>query len=293
MQNIIKWTCFCLLTFFVGTTLLAQEPETVEIKTESSEPEEPAADTPLDDVVEKKIMEERRVLAYQPLREADVFWQRFVWRIIDTREKMNLPFVYPEDPFFKIVSDAAKKGELRVFSTEDDKFLHPLTGDEVASMMSSTDTAITFDPETYEEQIKIVHNDLNWEDVKRFRIKESWFFDKETSTMQVRILGIAPLRNITDNDGNFRYEAPMFWVYYPEARELFARHRAFNMGGNTNATMSWEDIMEMRYFSSYIIKTSNVYDRDVKMYATGLDGLLESDRIKNEIFNYEHDLWQF
>ena len=111
MQNIIKWTCFCLLTFFVGTTLLAQEPETVEIKTESSEPEEPAADTPLDDVVEKKIMEERRVLAYQPLREADVFWQRFVWRIIDTREKMNLPFVYPEDPFFKIVSEAAKKGE--------------------------------------------------------------------------------------------------------------------------------------------------------------------------------------
>lgn len=292
MQTLFKWACLCLF-FFVGTTaLVAQDPEEVEIKTEASEPEEPS-DAPLDDVVKKNIMTERRVLPYQPIRESDIMWERRIWRILDVREKMNLPFTYPEDPFFKILSDASIKGDIRVFDAENDKFQKQLTGDEVAAMLSTIDTAITFDPETYEEQVKIVRNDINWEDVKRFRLKEIWFFDKETSTMQVRILGIAPLIDVKDSEGNFRYEKPMFWVYYPEVRELLARHRVYNLAGNTNATLSWEDLFEMRYFASFIYKESNVYDRKIQDYVQGVDMLMESDKIKNEIFNLEHDLWQY
>ena len=123
---------------------------------------------------------------------------------------------------------------------------------------------------------------------------EIWFFDKETSTMNVRILGIAPLIDVKDDQGNFRYEAPLFWVYYPHAREMFARHRVFTMGGNTNATISWEDLFEMRHFASYIYKESNVYDRKIEEYPlSGVDLLMESEKIKNDIFNYEHDLWQY
>ncbi len=277
---------------FVSTSLLAQDPEEVKIKTEASEPETPT-NAPLDDVVKKNIMVERRVLPYQWVRESDIMWQHWIWRIVDVREKMNLPFTYPEDPFFKILSDGSIKGEIKVYDAENDKFQKQLTGDEVAAMLSTIDTAITFDPETYEEQIKIVRNDINWEDVKRFRIKETWFFDKQTSTMQVRILGIAPMIDVKDNEGNFRYEKPMFWVYYPDVRELLARHRVYNMGGNANATITWEDLFEMRYFASYIFKESNVYDRRIQEYAQGVDMLMESERIKNEIFNLEHDLWQF
>lgn len=294
MQKLFKWTtCLCLLLFTVTTVAVAQDPEEIEIKTESSDPDDKATDAPLDDVVEKRVMGQRKVLQYQPIRESDIMWERRVWRIIDVREKMNLPFVYPEDPFFKILSEASIANDIRVFDPENDKFQKQLTGDEVASMLSNIDTAITFDPETYEEQIKIVRNDINWEDVRRFRLKEVWFFDKETSTMQVRILGIAPLIDVKDSEGNFRYEKPMFWVYYPEVRELLARHRAFNMGGNTNATISWEDMFEMRYFASHIYKSSNVYDRKIGDYLQGVDLLMESDKIKNEIFNLEHDLWQF
>ena len=292
MQTLIKWTFLCFLLFVGTTTAMAQDPEEIEVKTEASEPETPG-DTPLDDVVKKNTMMERRVLPYQPLRESDLFWERRLWRIVDVREKMNLPFTYPEDPFFKILAEAATKGDIKVYDTENDKFTKTLTGDEVASMLSTVDTAITFDPETYEEQVKIVRNEVNWEDVKRFRLKEIWFFDKESSVMQVRILGIAPLIDVKDSEGNFRYEKPMFWVYYPDARELLARHRVYNMGGNTSTTISWEDIFEMRLFASYIYKQSNVYDRKLGDYLTGLDLLMESDKIKNEIFNLEHDLWQY
>ena len=295
MQTSIKWTCLSLLMFFfAGTTmLLAQDPEQIEVKTEEVIDDEPS-DAPLDDVVKKDIMAERRVLAYQPIRESDIFWEKRVWRIIDVREKMNLPFAYPEEPFFKLLSDAATKGDLPVYAIDGtDKFNKRMSTDDVLSMLSKTDTVVTFDPETYEEKVQIVRNDINWEDVKRFRIKEVWFFDKETSTLQVRILGIAPLIDVKDNEGNFRFEKPMFWVYYPQARELFARHRVFTMGGNTNATISWEDLFEMRYFASYIYKESNVYDRKLEEYLSGVDLLMESEKIKNEIFNFEHDLWQY
>ena len=293
MHTFIKWTtCLSLLLFISGPALLAQDPEEIEVKTEVSEPED-TGEAPLDDVVKKEVMNERQVLAYQPIRESDIFWEKRIWRIVDVREKMNLPFAYPEEPFFKILSDAASKGEMPVYSADDDKFSKRLSTDDVLSMLSKTDTIVTFDPETYEEKVQIVRNDINWADVKRFRLKEVWFFDKETSTMQVRILGIAPLIDVKDSEGNFRYEKVMFWVYYPQARELFARHRVFTLGGNTNATISWEDLFEMRYFASYITKESNVYDRRIEDYARGVDALWESDRIKNQIFNFEHDLWQY
>lgn len=303
MQTFIKWSILCLLFLTVTVTpALAQNPEEIEVEEEeetttpgSSETgifEEPS-EAPLDDVVKKEIMVERKVLAYQPVRESDIMFEKRVWRIIDVREKMNLPFSYPEDPFFQILQNAATKGELPVYSTEDDKFTKRLSTDDVLSMLSETDTVVTFDPETYEERVQIVRNEINWEDVKRFRIKEVWFFDKETSKLEVRILGIAPLIDVKDDEGNFRFEKPMFWVYYPHARELFARHRVFTLGGNTNTTLSWEDMFEMRYFASYIYKESNVYDRKVSDYLTGVDVLMESEKIKNDIFNMEHDLWQY
>ena len=265
----------------------AQEPEN--ILTESSDPD---AGRPLDDIVDKRITSEKRLLAYDHVREADIFWEKRIWRVIDIREKMNLPFAYPERPFFSILMDAAINSEITVYSTEDDKFSASLTPDEVASMGATIDTVITFDPETYEEQLQVVRNDINPEDVKRFRIKEVWFFDEETSTMQVRILGIAPLVDKTDENGNFLYEKPMFWVYYPEAREILSRERVFNIG-NDASPITWEDLLEMRFFASYIYKESNVRDRRLQDYLTGIDLLLEADKIKQEIFNFEHDLWSY
>lgn len=293
----MKWTCLCLLMFFsTSTVLLAQINEQVDTSSSTEETEViEEGNAPLDDIVKKDIMLERRVLAYQPIRECDIYFEKRIWRIIDVREKMNLPFAYPEEPFFKLLSDAATKGDLPVYTTDEEgaKFKKRMSTDDVLSMLSKTDTVVTFDPETYEEKVQIVRNDINWEDVKRFRVKEVWYFDKEISQLQVRILGIAPMIDVKDNEGNFRFEKPMFWVYYPQARELLARHRVFTPGGNTNATISWEDLFEMRYFASYIYKESNVYDRKIEEYLQGVDLLMESEKIKNEIFNMEHDLWQY
>ncbi len=280
-----------LLTFVAPLSLSAQVPDNIMM--DAGEEDQDNKDRPLDDIVEKRTITEKRVLAYDHIREADIFWEKRVWRVIDTREKMNLPFAYPERPFFSILMDAAEAGEITVYSVEDDKFSQRLTPDEVKAMGASVDTITTFDPVTYEEKIEIVTNDINPEDVKRFRIKEIWFFDEETSTLQVRILGIAPLLDVKDeNTGEFRYEQPMFWVYYPEARETLARERVFNFK-NDSTNQTWEDLLEARFFSSYIIKASNVHDRRLQEYLSGVDLLLESEKIRQEIFNFDHDLWSY
>ncbi len=287
MKMALKLFHSFLLVLFVVVGAIAQTPDN--IMTEASDPN---ADLPLDGIVEKTIIYEKRVLPYDAIREADIFWEKRIWRVIDVREKMNHPFSYPQRPFFSILMDAATSSEITVYSVDNDKFTSPLTPDEVASMGATIDTVITFDPETYDEQIQVVRNDINPEDVKRFRLKEDWFFDEESSTLQVRILGIAPLIDKTDDNGNFLYEQPLFWVYYPKARKMLAREQVFNFG-NDASPITWEDMMEMRYFASYIFKESNVYDRRLQEYLSGVDLLLEADKIRQQIFNYEHDLWSY
>ncbi|MEM1123132.1 MAG: gliding motility protein GldN [Bacteroidota bacterium] len=278
---------FGCLVFLLSANIATAQLTEGGFKTEAGE-----FDAPLDDIVEKRIVSDRRVLPYDPVREADIFWEKRIWRVLDVREKLNLPFGYPEKPFFSILMKAAEEGEITVYGTEDDKFSYPLAPDEVASMGATVDTIIAFDPETYEEEITIVRNDLNPEDIKQFRLKEIWFFDEESSTLQVRVLGIAPLKDEYDENGNYKYTTPLFWAYYPECREIMARHKVFNPENDADQ-MTWEDLFERRQFSSYIMKRSNVYDRKVEDYSTGVDMLLEAEKIRMEIFNFEHDLWSY
>jgi gliding motility associated protien GldN len=252
----------------------------------------PDADAPLDGIVQKSTILEKQTLPYEGIREADIMWEKRVWRVLDVREKMNLPFSYPEEPFITIVMDGVKDSTLRAYSIEDDKFHHRLSAREVMTLGSSIDTIPYFDPNTFEQKYRVVENKMDAESVKRFRMKEVWFFDKEASVFKVRILGIAPLKDQTDEAGNFLYEQPLFWIYYPDCREYFGKHRVFADNNDANPT-SWEDLFEQRRFSSYIFKESNVYDRRLQQYLSGIDILLEGEKIKQDIFNYEHDLWSY
>jgi gliding motility associated protien GldN len=279
-----------LLAVLIPAGMWAQAETT--IITESSEPVE---DIYLDDVVRKTMIFENRVLPYEALREADVPWERRMWRIVDVREKMNLTFTYPLEPFFTIIADAAKSGEIKVF--RDESFKEMMTPEEVSGTIAKQDTSLIFNPDTYEDEVVIVNNPVNPEDIKKYRIKEMWFFDKETSRMAVRILGIAPVQDYYDEaSGSFKYATPMFWVYYPEARNMLSKHIVFNEE-NDAAPSTWADLFEQRRFSSYIYKQSNVLDYRLEDFYTQpedqVERLMESERIKAELFNWEHDLWTY
>ncbi|MDB5282850.1 MAG: gldN [Bacteroidota bacterium] len=235
-------------------------------------------------------------LPHEYQREADVFWSKNIWRIIDTREKMNKPFEYPQQPLIQIIHEAAKRGEITVYDPavqDADQFRKVMDTSEVISMGTKIDTTIQSLPENPDsEQTVIVRNELTWDKIKKFRIKEVWFFDTKTSAMQVRIIGIAPVMEDYDAQGNYRGDMTMYWVPFEQMRGLLAKREVFNPQ-NDSKRFSWEDLFEMRKFESYIYKESNVYDRNVQEYATGVDAQIESERIKQELFEKEHDMWEY
>jgi gliding motility associated protien GldN len=285
---------FCLALCLVSTPFFAQQPQYQHVRHLGELPPDP--DAPLDGIVEGTTILEKQVLPYEPLRESDVMWSKTIWRVVDVREKINLPFLYPEERFIDIlmkgIRDSASGRGIRAYKAGNDKFHYRLSAQEAMDVGEYVDTINITDPNTYETRLCLMRPSFDPESIKRFRIKELWYFDKQYSVLKVRILGIAPLRDVTDDAGNFLYEQPLFWVRYPDCREYFARHRVFADGNDSNP-MSWEDVFEMRRFSSSIFKESNVYGRRLPNYLTGVDILLEGEKIKQDIFNTEHDLWSY
>jgi len=253
------------------------------------------AQQPRDLFYDRVSPKEKDIIPYDHIRESDVFWHKRVWRVIEVNEKLNLPFKYPKMPLITIFRNAGLSGELKLYAParDDDSEYNkpPMTVAEIANIGVKNDTIMV--PDSAGNLIPTPrHEPFKPESVKKFRIKEDWFFDKETSTMQVRIVGIAPVMEKYDDSGNKLGEAPIFWVYFPDARKYLVKQEVFN-SNNDAIKLSWDDLFEMRVFSSYIIKESNVFDRRIQDYAGPMDALYESERIKNEIFEYEHNLWSY
>jgi gliding motility associated protien GldN len=259
--------------------------------------------------IELNLVKDRTPLAYEHIREDDAVYRQRVWREVDVHEKMNLPFVYKasEDNgnqrFISILLNLIHSGDVTAFDAAmDDRFTTPMTFRQIAESMVGKPHTIqipdmTADPDGSKGLTKdtTIQEDFNPDQVERYEIKEEWVFDKESSRMYVRILGIAPEKTILNADGSFRAVLPIFWVYYPDLRPFLAKYEAYN-GKNFGARMSWEELFESRMFSSRIVKSTidNPGDNFISAYIKDpILGLLEGDDIKEKIFNYEQDLWSY
>ena len=258
----------------------------------------------LDGVYVKEHAQFRRVVPLAHLREADVMWSKKIWRVIDLDEKMNLPFRYPANKsmagrasLIDVVMDAVEEGTLTAYSSIDDEFTLYLTKEEIEKVGGAgvDSTQITDDEPPYMTRDTVIKRDFSRDKVISYRVKEVWFFDKQRSVLESRLVGIAPLMYAEDDQGNIRegnIKIPLFWIYYPEARNLLVNAEVYNRG-NDAERRTYDDIFQKRMFSSYIFKESNVFDRRIEEYKTGIDALLEAERIKHDIINLEHDLWEF
>ncbi len=252
--------------------------------------------------IERNLIKDRQPLAYEHIREDDAVYRQRVWREIDTREKMNLPFRYSADEdngnqrFIAIILKAIKEREITAFDANDDRFTTPLTPQKVMEAFAGgVDTVPVYDMQGNIERYEVRAREFDPDSIYQFRMKEEWVFDKESSRMFVRILGICPVKPVYTTQGAFVGMFPMFWIYYPDARGVLSRYEAFN-GKNFGARMTWEELFENRMFSSYITKSTmdNPYDRRLKDYIKDpILRLLEGENIKEKIFNYEQDLWSY
>src|ERR1035437_2234812 len=247
----------------------------------------------------------RKPIPYVPLREADVMWMHRIWRVIDLREKINHPLYFPTDEvaakrpsLFLVIKQGIINHELSVYDPNpavydpDEEFKIELPYSEAQKSFSREVTFLKQDTATGEIASVTTPDTIKPIDIKQYWVKEDWFFDKQRSIMDVRILGIAPVIEANDDKGQFKTYKVLFWLYYPGCRNLFARYQCFNPY-NDAEWRTYDEVFQKRQFNSYIREETNVYNRPIDTEAKGVDALLKSEEIKDNIFKFEHDMWNY
>ena len=262
---------------------------------------------PLGVYVRRSIPEKTTPIPYTYVREADVLWSKIIWRTIDLRQKINLPLYYPtvtmkdRKSLSQALLEAVMNREVSAYEPEKsltspgDEYYTRLTPAEALQRMGAYVKQTTQQSMTTGRDTVIVEKqDPQWAEVRELLVKEEWFFDSKHSRMQVRIMGICPVRVTPDEVTGKMVRRLTFWVYYPECRNVLARTMIYNPLNDAQTT-SYDDLFFKRRFDSFIIRESNEYNnRSVSDYKVGgVPQLKESDKIKNNLFIQEHDLWEY
>lgn len=245
-------------------------------------------------------------LSYGYIDDRDVLWSKTIWERIDLDERINFPFYYPTDTtslgkerrsLFHVIVNNLRNGNIKEVY-DDDYFNKKLTYNEIIN------TRLQYTDST-EYQLQLFNGDPNpeqyldtytvtAEEIEQYLVKGTWYFNKRQGELKYRLLAIAPVARQLDYDGEGDAPLlPLFWIWYPDARGSLNKEKVFNTQ-NSSQPITYDNMLNSRRFNAVIYKEENVYqDREVKQYIfnDALQQLLESERIKSVIRDFEQDMW--
>lgn len=254
-----------------------------------------------DFIYNRQAVTERKVIAWPYLREADVMYAKRVVRIVDTREKVNQSMAWPKNPLSIILYNAVRDGKLVPY--ENDSLTSQMSIEKFMSQGTDTEYVdVPIDPNdpTFTETDTIINAMIPELRIQKFRIVEDWIFDKKHSQMYVRIVSISPRYNMRLGGVDLGEADLCVFKYHSkdgqDLRHYLINFEIFNRQ-NDAARLTYDDWFEQRLFNSYVVKEANQQDMYIKDYAefkdNGVAAILEGERIKNELFEKEHDLWEY
>lgn len=257
---------------------------------------------------EMNALNKKKPLPYGYVEDRDILWSKNIWEVIDLDERVNFPLYYPIDTIniganrrslYDVLIAGIRSGKIKNIYA-DSYFTEKRTLNDISAALSKVDTTdIGIEQYNAGEEIDaqyIDRRDLSSADIQEYRIRGMWYFDKRQAELKYRLLGIAPVApdvNFLDDDEMEPVE--LFWVWFPDAREVLFQASAFT-GGNSAQDISFDHLLNARRFNALIYKDENVQgDRGVNDYITesAFMQLLESERIKEQIRNFEQDMWNY
>ena len=288
-------TVLCVLvasgSFAQANILNAKNPQEVGVRTE-----------------DQKKLDNDKPLEYGYVDDRDIMWSKMTWEIVDLDERANFPMYYPIDTnnignnrrsLYDVLMTNIQKGEIENIY-DDSYFTSRRTLMDIQDALRLIDTTDLgyeqFNAEGIVDPQYIRRRDITAADIMEYHIKGLWYFDKRQGELKYRLLGIAPVApdvNFIDSDDPDPVE--LFWVWFPDARTVLHEAKAFN-NKNSSIPTSYDHMLNSRRFSGLIYREENVYgDRQVNEYISenALMQLLESDRIKEKIRNFEQDMWSY
>ncbi|UPS90279.1 gliding motility protein GldN [Bizionia sp. M204] len=285
---------FVTASFAQANLLSAKSPEEIGVRTEA-----------------QKAVDNDKPLEYGYVDDRDILFSKMTWERVVLDERVNFPLYYPVDTnnigahrrsLFDVLWKNVKNGNIATVY-DDSYFTAERTINDLRASMSKVDTLdIGYDQYNADGFVSpeyITKRDITSYDVSAYLIKGLWYFDKRQAELKYRLIGIAPAApdvNFIDSDDEANKEPiPLFWVFFPDAREILHEAKAFN-NENSSVPYSFDHLLNSRRFNGYIYKEENVYgDRKVTEYISenALMQLLESERIKEKIRNFELDMWSY
>lgn len=277
-------------TFAQSNLLNAKTPDQIGKKTEA-----------------ELVADNDKPLPYGYIHDRDILMGKHVWEIIDLDERVNFPLYFPVEgdlgpdrkPLYEVLISAIKDGTItEVYDSgyfTDKKSLKDI--EESLVYIDTTDAGREYYnageaiPEEY-----ITKTEIEAFHVDAYKIKGYWYFDKRQGELKYRMLGICPVvPDVFTMDKDEKDYIELFWIYFPSARDILHAAKAFN-DRNSAMPFTFDHMLNARRFTAVIYLEENVYgDRLIKDYMkdNAQMQLLESERVKEKIRDFEQDMWNY
>jgi gliding motility associated protien GldN len=255
-------------------------------------------------------------LPYGYVHDRDVLMGKTTWETIDLDERINFPLYYPVDTanigkerrsLFQVLLNGIKSGKItEVYG--DDYFNTKKSLKDMENTFKFRDTTqpgideFNTDIAGYKSGKKVLdkqfitETELDAADVSGYKIKGFWYFDKRQSELKYRLLAICPMATEARDKAKGNTDAiELFWIYFPSVRDILHEAKAFN-DRNSAMPITFDQLLNSRRFNGVIYKEENVYgDRTIQDYMkdNAQSQLLESERVKDKIRDFEQDMWSY
>ena len=256
---------------------------------------------------------------YEYVDDKNILWSKVVYEFIDLNERLNFPLLFPVNDtkyddtrksLWRVIRENIENGKIsEVYDSNNDNFTEASriigkdSTDLEANIYKNYNISDIYKSKYIPESF-VPREVASSADIFGYVIKGVWYFDKIHAELRYRLLAIQPygtdLKTSVDGEET---ETGYFWIWYPSIREILDKHLVFNDKNNNNR-ISFDELLINRRFSSYIYKYDNVYgDIEIRDYIRQRDNesyaqwqtriIMESERIKKEILDFEIDMWGY
>jgi gliding motility associated protien GldN len=256
---------------------------------------------------------------YEKVDDKDILWSKVVYEFIDLNERLNFPLLFPVNDtkyddtrksLWRVIRENIENGKIsEVYDSNNDNFTEASriigkdSTDLEANIYKNYNITDIYKSKYVPESF-VPREVASSADIFGYVIKGVWYFDKIHAELRYRLLAIQPYgKDLKTSVDGEETETGYFWIWYPSIREILDKHLVFNDKNNNNR-ISFDELLINRRFSSYIYKYDNVYgDREIRDYIRQRDNesyaqwqtriVMESERIKKEILDFEIDMWGY